>query len=742
MKHLEAGVPVTKHTKKRVSWAITLALAATCAFFYRTVTCHSRTSASLYFGSRPQVRISGITHVGYYDRAHRLVQLDCSFGPPYLGIPYAQPPTGERRFRPPLPISVPHNLSHAVIQANSFGPSCPQSTPVPYPISEDCLTLNVWVPDVPAPVTRSLGEEIAKGLPVLVWICGTRQTLWSRLQSISWLVPVGAEPSASGAHNLGLLDQRLALEWIHKNIALFGGDPEKITIFGESAGSVSVGAQMSYQRGNTGGIFRAAIMQSGTPSTMSTSILSSRTRQTTYDRIAQHLGCPVSGEAGWREVRCVQSANTNDLQRAEWKVLEIPDKLKATDPAPIAFAPSIVSSYPNDPFFFDGPDRIAEKHQFANVPLIIGGTLDEGTDFVPSLEDTGALRSYFTTTQPGLTFGVETPAARKAFDTFVSMYPDDPAAGSPFGTGNETWGKGRGTKRGAAIFGDWLFEKEVYEGGCQGWFTSLVGLESRPPRIWYLSSIRFRSYQYAQPGYWAPEFGVGHFADVQMIFRWFDTHSDPEMIRLSDTILSFWFVDAFESGTCALRDFFDRLNFVYYLDPSPRGSRRKFFSSWYMRIGGVLLMVAVVPYWPQYGSEALSLQLKIHNYTLITDDFRAEPIEWLMKEKQLKRPSSSSPSRLNSPSVQDRADPILALDKPVVLILMSTQTHVPSNAQLDELFLLSSQTKEISRKFEGMIPPVKLRGPVRILESTLLKEELLQVPDCHELPLALPEPER
>ncbi|CAE6481616.1 unnamed protein product [Rhizoctonia solani] len=596
MKHLEAGVPVTKHTKKRVSWAITLALAATCAFFYRTVTCHSRTSASLYFGSRPQVRISGITHVGYYDRAHRQTK--------YLGIPYAQPPTGERRFRPPLPISVPHNLSHAVIQANSFGPSCPQSTPVPYPISEDCLTLNVWVPDVPAPVTRSLGEEIAKGLPVLVWIYGGAFINGSTqkypadalveaaidlkkpviVASMNYRLgifgfPVGAEPSASGAHNLGLLDQRLALEWIHKNIALFGGDPEKITIFGESAGSVSVGAQMSYQRGNTGGIFRAAIMQSGTPSTMSTSILSSRTRQTTYDRIAQHLGCPVSGEAGWREsFSCVQSANTNDLQRAEWKVLEIPDKLKATDPAPIAFAPSI---YPNDPFFFDGPDRIAERHQFANVPLIIGGTLDEGTDFVPSLEDTGALRSYFTTTQPGLTFGVETPAARKAFDTFVSMYPDDPAAGSPFGTGNETWGKGRGTKRGAAIFGDWLFEAPRRK------FTREAVKAGLP--VW--------SYQYAQPGYWAPEFGVGHFADVQMIFRWFDTHSDPEMIRLSDTILSFW------------------LNFVYYLDPSPRGSR--------------------LPYWPQYGSEALSLQLKIHNYTLITDDFRAEPIEWLMKEKQL-----------------------------------------------------------------------------------------------------------
>ncbi|CAE6459214.1 unnamed protein product [Rhizoctonia solani] len=525
MKHLEAA---PKSTKKPI-WLI---LVAACAFLFTT--CRPPLG--------PRVHTAETIYVGYHDRAHSQTK--------YLGIPYALPPVGPLRFRPPLA----HNLSHTVI-AHSF---------------DGGAFINGSTQKYPADGLVEASIELGK--PVIVASMNYRLGMFG--------FPVGAEPSASGAHNLGLLDQRLALEWIHANIAHFGGDPEKITIFGESAGSVSVGAQMSYRGGNTGGIFRAAIMQSGTPSTMATSILSPRTRQETYDSIARSLGCPTGGVTD-DELResfdCVRRADTMDLQRAEWKVLEIPDRLKATDPAPIAFAPSI---HPDDPFFFDGPDRMAENHAFANVPLIIGGTLDEGTDFVPSLRDSRALKSYFFTTRPGLTFGVETDAARAAFDKFLSMYPDDPAAGSPFGTGNETWGKGRATKRGAAIFGDWLFEAPRRK------FTREAVKAGLP--VW--------SYQYSQPGYWPSEFGVGHFADVQMIFRWFDEHTEPEMVGLSDLVLSFW------------------LNFVYYLDPSPKGSR--------------------LPEWPQYGS-GQSLQLKIRNFTLIDDDFRAESIEWLMKEKEL-----------------------------------------------------------------------------------------------------------
>ncbi|CCO33044.1 Lipase 1 [Rhizoctonia solani AG-1 IB] len=81
--------------------------------------------------------------------------------------------------------------------------------------------------------------------------------------------PPGQEAVDAGALNLGIKDQRLALEWIQKNIGYFGGDPTKVTLFGNSAGAVSTTYQALYKGGNIGGVFRAMILESGSPSTTS-----------------------------------------------------------------------------------------------------------------------------------------------------------------------------------------------------------------------------------------------------------------------------------------------------------------------------------------------------------------------------------------------------------------------------------------------------------------------------------------
>ncbi len=208
----------------------------------------------------------------------------------YKGIPYAQPPLDELRWRPPQPLT---GRWKKVLYAQDFGPHCLQSTGYadmvfhdPGP-SEDCLTLNVWAPaSTLAPHSTRKGSADAHGLPVMVWIYGgvfasggtseARQdgqflarrgvivvSMNYRLGIFGFLsLPELAEEDphhASG--NYGLMDQAAALAWVRRNIAAFGGDPANVTIFGEDAGSESVSAQMASPVANF--LFARAIGESG-----------------------------------------------------------------------------------------------------------------------------------------------------------------------------------------------------------------------------------------------------------------------------------------------------------------------------------------------------------------------------------------------------------------------------------------------------------------------------------------------
>jgi len=197
----------------------------------------------------------------------------------YKGIPFAQPPVGERRWRPPVPAS---NWTDVKV-ANKFAPGCMQmpagDSVIGYmdlPFSEDCLYLNVWTP------AKSANDR----LPVMVWIYGggfnagaTSVPLYAVdklamkgvvTASIAYRVgPFGflahpelsAESGGHGSGNYGLLDQIAGLEWIKRNIAAFGGDPNKVTIFGESAGGISVSILAASPLAK--GLFRGAISESG-----------------------------------------------------------------------------------------------------------------------------------------------------------------------------------------------------------------------------------------------------------------------------------------------------------------------------------------------------------------------------------------------------------------------------------------------------------------------------------------------
>ncbi|HXR90944.1 MAG TPA: carboxylesterase family protein [Steroidobacteraceae bacterium] len=193
----------------------------------------------------------------------------------YRGVPFAAPPVGDLRWREPrrpLPWT-------GVRAASEYGRACMQSNPaianLPPP-SEDCLFLNVWTPDVHA----------SQRLPVMVWIHGggfVAGTPAEQLYHGEWLAKKGvvivsvsyrlgvfgflAHPqlSAESAHhtsgNYGLLDVIAGLEWVRKNIAAFGGDPGRVTIFGESAGAIAVSQLCASPLAK--GLFQAAISESG-----------------------------------------------------------------------------------------------------------------------------------------------------------------------------------------------------------------------------------------------------------------------------------------------------------------------------------------------------------------------------------------------------------------------------------------------------------------------------------------------
>jgi para-nitrobenzyl esterase len=188
----------------------------------------------------------------------------------FLGIPYAAPPVGSMRWTPPERYGFFHGF---VFQATQFGSACTQAGGIG---GENCLFLNVFTPP-----TES-GARKGHGLPVMFWIHGGGLTEGSstpynperlvekgvivvtinyRLGYLGFFAQSAIDAEGHLNGNYGLMDQQFALQWVRKNIAGFGGDPDQVTIFGESAGGQSVYAQLASPV--AAGMFRGAISESG-----------------------------------------------------------------------------------------------------------------------------------------------------------------------------------------------------------------------------------------------------------------------------------------------------------------------------------------------------------------------------------------------------------------------------------------------------------------------------------------------
>jgi para-nitrobenzyl esterase len=282
----------------------------------------------------------------------------------FLGLPYAAPPTGNLRWRPPQPAAG----WSGVRDATTFGPSCPQA-PSPFAppgqFSEDCLYLNVYTP---------AARSNFGGRPVLVWIHGggleqdgardydgtklaadgvVVVTINYRLGALGFLAhPALASHGAAG--NYGLMDQQAALRWVQRNIARFGGDPGNVTIAGQSAGGLSVLAQMVSPGAR--GLFQRAIVQSGTFALNQRPLAVAEAAGETF---ATAVGCADQSAA------CLRSAPVSDLvSKFGVEIPGVVDGAVLTQPIGTALA----------------------RGQFARVPVINGITHDEELLFVDGLK--------------------------------------------------------------------------------------------------------------------------------------------------------------------------------------------------------------------------------------------------------------------------------------------------------------------------------------------------------------------
>ncbi|KAI0041133.1 alpha/beta-hydrolase [Auriscalpium vulgare] len=470
----------------------------------------------------------------------------------FLGIPFALPPVGDLRLRLPLP-NAPYTGVH---NASAFGPACIQQLEPPLPIpagfspvtlqllagrdggapivdSEDCLSINVVKPASSTDWTK---------LPVLVWIYGggfengasasfngsviversiqLGQPVVYVSMNYRWVAlfprnmvhtlgfPGGVEAQKAGIGNLGLHDQRLALRWVQKYIHAFGGDPGKVTIWGESAGAISVALQLVTNGGNTEGLFRGAFMQSGSP----TGIGPVAEGQPFYDALVANVSCAAAKDT----LQCLREAPLDRLRTA---INASPD-IFAFQSLNLAWQPRVDGA-----FLKDDPQTLVLQNSVAKVPLLSGDCDDEGTLFslsTSNLTTDAEVRAYL-----AANYFKSVPSAD--IDAILAAYPNDTAQGSPFDTGTLNAVTPQ-FKRLAALQGDLVFQAP------RRFF--LQQRAGKQPVFSYLSK-RFKT---------LPDLGSFHGSDVDVIYGpsdmtdyliRFATHLDPNVGASADSSASF-----------------------------------------------------------------------------------------------------------------------------------------------------------------------------------------------------------
>ncbi|KAI1350517.1 lipase [Xylaria sp. FL0043] len=497
----------------------------------------------------------------------------------FLGIPYAQPPIGQLRYRWPLSINESFD---GVRKATQYGYSCMQYGSS-FELSEDCLTINVVRPT----------ERSKEPLPVLVWVYGgglyagstadpqynlsgivqVSQEIGQPVIAVSMNYRLGqwgflqtAQLFAEGSSNAGLLDQRLAFHWIQENIAAFGGDPSKVVLWGESAGAQSIAYHLFAYDGRDDGLFRAAILESGGPTGAQVESLS--WYNTAVENLTRTVGCWGASN----QLACLREVDSATLFAAH---------------------PSVVWNPLLDGDFLTGyPSQLMQDGKYVKVPLLIGANTDEGFAIsgTPNTEE-DIFHSIFTWRSYALT----PPTVRK----LLELYPDDPCHEPPHAITNCTRDVARGLmwRRAAAIGADLV----------------MISGRRRMAELYTAAGVDVYSYRFDQRPWNGDEWdGVKHFVNVAYSFQNISGLLGPSPQYDSHLKLARAIGQAYVS-------------FVNHLDPNKAGVKND----------GV--QAEALPHWPVYEvGKPRNMVLNATRNWVEADTWRKEGIEFMMRPEVAK----------------------------------------------------------------------------------------------------------
>ncbi|KAJ8461814.1 hypothetical protein ONZ45_g18166 [Pleurotus djamor] len=466
-----------------------------------------------WVAATPTVQLNGTTLIGRELSASNLE----FFG----GIPYAEPPLGDLRLACPVRKG---SLNVTTFDASNFGPVCYQRDLPVDQMSEDCLTINVL-----RPANTSQGAA----LPVMAWIHGGGfdqggSNLYNGSAIVAQSVrrgtpiiyvnfnyrlgplgfPQGHEAAEKRVLNLGLRDMILALGWIQDNIATFGGAKSKVTVFGESAGAISIGTL--FFNSLISQYARAAIFESGSAAT--TISVDTLSRDSDWDNFVSAIpGCsPAAGT--YETFRCIRAANTSDLLPAVVSPLALSKEVFPWDntiDGPGGLLP-------------DFPSKLWAEGNFAHIPFISGNNLDEGTLLThPWTNSTEQIRSNLIANYTPALMGER--SLDGAVDGLLELYPDIPALGAPHRTGNETFGLSPQYKRASVILGDLIFDSQR-----RNW-TNLASQAGIPTYGYLFTDPPTTTLLYQ---------GVSHLTELPYVFGTLNGTASAK--RLSSVMIDYW----------------------------------------------------------------------------------------------------------------------------------------------------------------------------------------------------------